>query len=356
MGHRIIDAGAGVAVLASATLIALLLAAPFLPEPAVPTPLPTATVAPSITAEPVAPPLGLFALRGPSSLGPCLALELEATSYPVADDAPGGTAQIMWWERGMTGCDTRSSDVGTLAASVMPVADEDAPGADPIGYALRFSLPLGADSGVGTAVSVEITMLARQSTQTLIQAVETMPANGQGYVFDRVATVEPELMPIPTAPPSLIGPVGTYLLRGPFDGDGPCLVLELAEMSYPAEPGTEGSATVRWWERGTPDPGSPTECLTRRGEVSTAPATVAAVPDGGDPGSGSVTHTMRFPVGGVAPDGPASMEIEIVLEPRTPDLLRATVTAPEGVEPLAFDRVDSIDPPLGPEPSASPGG
>jgi hypothetical protein len=84
--------------------------------------------------------------------------------------------------------------------------------------------------------------------------------------------------------------------------------------------------------------------------VTSSLATIMTVPGGDDP-----TWTMRFTVGGVDPDGPASVEIEIVLEPRTPDLLRATAIAPEGVSSLAFDRVDSIDPPLAPAPSPSPG-
>lgn len=53
-------------------------------------------------------------------------------------------------------------------------------------------------------------------------------------------------------------------------------------------------------------------------------------------------------------------EIHVSLASATPDRLEATVIAPEGVPPLAFDRVDSIDPPLGhgpgPSASASPGG
>ena len=350
MGQRIIDGGVALAVLASAALIGLMLAAPFLPQRAAPEPVASATPLPSRTPEPITPPLGLFALRGPFSLGPCLALELGPTSYPVADDAPDGTAAVMWWARGMTGCDTRSSGVGSVEATVAPVEDPDTPDDGPIGYSVRFSLPLSEEAAAGAAVSVELTILARQSTQTLIQAVESMPTSGQGYVFDRVVSVEPELMPIPTTPPSTVGPVGSYLLQGPFDGDGACLVLELAATSYPGEPGAEGAASVRWWERGTPDPGSPTECFTRRGEVTSVPATVVTVT-----GDGSPTWSMRFTVGGLDPAGPASVEIEIVLDPRTPDLLRATVVAPEGVAPLAFDRVDSIDPPLAPAPSSSPG-
>ena len=350
MGQRILDGGTALAVLASAALIGLMLAAPFLPQPVPTEPPASASPLPRLTPEPITPPLGLFALRGPFSLGPCLALELGPTSYPVAGDAPDGTAAVTWWERGMTGCDTRSSDIGRLEATIAPVADPDATDEGPIGYSVRFSLPLSDEGVPGAAVAVELTILARQSTQALIQAVETMPTSGQGYVFDRVATVDPDLLPIPTAPPTTIGPVGSYLLQGPFDGEGACLVLELEATSYPADPGAEGVASVRWWERGTADPGSPTECFTRRGEVTSVPATIVTVSGGGDP-----TWMMRFTVGGLDPNGPASIDIELVLEPRTPDLLRATVVAPEGVAPLAFDRVDSIDPPLAPAASPSPG-
>ena len=356
MGYRLLHGAVALAVVASTGIIGLLLAAPLIPDPAPSAPPPSATVTtPSASAEPGVPPLGLFALRGPTSSGPCLALELQPQSYPVAEDAPDGTATVLWWARGMTGCDTRSGEVTEEAASVTPVQDEDAPDGPPIGYAVRFSMPAGtAPASDAPRVSVELTILARQSTQALIQAVETLPVSGTGLVFDRVESVDPELVPIPSQTAVSVGPSGTFLLRGRLGADGPCLVLELAEPSYPSDPGGAGEATVRYWEPASADASDPAQCLRRAGEVGQVTASVIRVADGDDPGGPPIAYALSFELLSPGDAAVQAVEIHVPLAAATPDTLEATVIAPDGIGPLPFDRVDSIDPPLGPAPSASP--
>ena len=63
--------------------------------------------------------------------------------------------------------------------------------------------------------------------------------------------------PLPTPAVTALQPNGLYLLRGPFNTDGPCLVLDLDETSYPTDPSAAGAASVRWWERAVADPGNP---------------------------------------------------------------------------------------------------
>ncbi len=357
MGDRLVHGVVALAVLASTGLIGLLLAAPFLPAPAAAVPSPSATPEAAPSSAPGIPPLGLFALRGALSSGPCIALELEPQSYPVAEGAPEGTATVLWWSRGMTGCDTRSGDVTSVAASVTPVADEDEPEGPPVGYAVRFSIPAGADGG-GDAprVSVELTILARQSTQTLIQAVEASSGTGGGLVFDRVDSVDPDLAPIPSQAPAAVGPNGLFVLAGRLGSDGPCLVLELGPESYPTGPeATTGSATIRSWEPASPDPADPAQCLRRAGEVQEVTASVIAVAAADDPNGPPLAFAVSFPLPAPGGEAPQDVEIHIPLATATRDGLEATVIVPDGVEPLSFYRVDSIDPPLGPSPGASTG-
>lgn len=353
MGSRVLHGTVALAVVASTGLIGLLLGAPFLPGQATSAPSPSTTAAPSATVAPGMPPIGLFELRGMMSSGHCIALELEPQSYPVSPDAPGGTATILWWAPGMTGCDTRSTEVTSEPATVTPVDDEDEPEEAPTGYAVRFSMPADARAGsAAPSLSAELTILARQSTQALIQAVETMPVSGTGLVLDRVESVGPELMPVPSPTPVTTGPNGVFLLRGRLGPDGPCLVLELGQPSYPSD--GVGQARIRTWQPATPDPSDPAQCLRRAGAVEESDGTIMAVGGADDPAGLPIGYVVSFQL--ALPGAAAqAVELHIPLETATPDALEATVLAPRGIGPLAFDRVDSIDPPLGPAPSASPG-
>ncbi len=235
----------------------------------------------------------------------------------------------------MTGCDTRTGEVEEVTASVTRLADDDAPD-ETVGYVVGFSLPTPAGDP-----NIEVTILAARSTPELIQAIA---GAGEGLVFDRVEVIDPPLDPLPTPAVTALQPNGLYLLRGPFNTDGPCLVLDLDETSYPTDPSAAGAASVRWWERAVADPGNPAECLTRSGEVHEVPASVFALRDSaGTP----VAYTITFTVG--AESGAAEdIEINVAVDESNQDQLVATVARPEGVPDLTFDRVDSIDPPLGP--------
>ncbi len=197
----ILEAGVTLATLLSLGVLGLLLAAPILPQPSAeppPTPMPTPTS--SDTPDEDGPPLGLYLLRGAFSFGPCLGLELTPPSYPVGDGAGTGVATIFWWERGMTGCDTRTGEVEEVEATVerLPVQD----GSDEtVGYAVAFGLPVD----VAPAARVQLTILAARSTQQLLQAVDTSGAGGQGLVFDRVEVIDPPLEPMPLTPSASAG-------------------------------------------------------------------------------------------------------------------------------------------------------
>ena len=340
MGSRLLDAGVALAALISAVVLGVMLAAPALPG-GVSEPAPLATPEPSQTPSADLPPLGLFLLRGPSAFGPCLGLELTPPSYPIGDSASEGVATILWWERGMTGCDSRSNDVAEVEASVLRVARVGAPD-ETAGYNVAFDLPLG-ERGIQRA---ELTILAQRSTQELLQVVDTSGGGGQGLVFDRVEVIDPAFDPIPTPTPVALEPDGLYLLRGPFATDGPCIVLELSEASYPADR-TMGSVGIRWWERAVADPSDPAECLTRRGDVNETSGTVVAVTDSnGSPIAYTIAFSVPVPVSGAV----VEVEISVILDASTQDQLEAAVIRPEGVDQIGFDRVDSIDPPLGTAP------
>ena len=357
MGDRLVHGTVALAVVASAGLIGLLLLAPYLPAPTAMVASPRATPRVSAGSAPIDPPLGLFALRGALSVGPCIAIELTIESYPADADAPDGAASVLWWQRGMTGCDTRSTAVTTVPATVTRIADEDAPDGEPIGYALRFAVPAGFEAGTDAPrVAVQLTILARGSSQVLIQAVESAPGTGGGLVFDRVDAVEPELVPIPSQTPVTAGPDGLFVLEGRFGPDGPCLVLDLRPESYSTEAGAQGEAAVRWWEPATPDPDDPAECLRRAGDVLEVNASVIAVTAADDPGGPPIAFALAFSLPVAGSEVPRAIEMHIPLDAATPDRLSATAVVPEGIGPLSFYRVDSIDPPLGASPGASPGG
>jgi hypothetical protein len=347
MGTRFVEAGVALAAVLSAVMLAFLLAAPWvMPTAAVPTP-PEPTPRPSASAAPDIPPMGLFLMRTPFSFGPCLALELAPPSYPVAEGAEG-TATVLVWQRGMTGCDSRSGEVESRTGTTHVVPDAGDPDAPPVGYTVEFSAPLFDNSFAGgetPTVQASLTILARQSTAELLQAVEDAPGSGQGYVLDLVPAVDPPLNPLPTPVPLTSGPVGLYLLAGRLGDDGPCLVLDLDDASYPADPGAEGEAAVRWWEPGSFDPDGPAECLSRGGEVGHIPASVTAIREGEDPAA-ITGHAVRFAIPPGAEGGPLEVEVRIGDTRDNPDQIDVTLVTANGESIIHFDRVDAIDPPL----------
>ena len=242
----------------------------------------------------------------------------------------------------MTGCDTRTGEVEEVEATVerLPVESDSE---ETVGYAVAFALPVRA----GAAAQVTLTILAARSTQDLLQVVDISGVGGQGLVFDRVEVIDPPLDPLPSPTPVALEPIGLYLLRGPFDGDGPCLVLELGESSYPADPAGTGTASVRWWERAVADPGNPAECLSRSGDVREVPASVVARRDS----TGTLTdYAVSFSVPLSGSGAPEDLEINVVVGDSTREQLHAVPVRPEGGSRMVFDRVDSIDPPLVPAP------
>lgn len=350
MGSRLVEAGVALAAVLSAVMLALLLAAPWvMPATAIRT-LPEVTPRPSPSAEADIPPMGLFLMRTAFSFGPCLAIELTPPSYPVADGAEG-TATVLVWQRGMTGCDSRSGDMESRTGTTHVVPDATDPDAPPVGYTVEFSAPLFDNSFAGgetTTIQASLTILARQSTAQLLQAVEDAPGTGQGYVLDLVPAVDPPLNPLPTPVPLTSGPVGLYLLAGPLRVDGPCLVLDLDDAAYPTAPAAEGLGAVRWWEPGIADPSDPARCLYRAGDVQEVPATVVALHDGDDPAAAVIGHAIRFTVPTAVGGAPQPIEVRIGDTRDNPDQLDARLVTPEGEADLRFDRVDAIDPPPAP--------
>ena len=185
----LVEAGVVVATVLSIGILALMLAAPFLPRPSTDGPQAARSPAVSATAAPVLPPIGTFVSREPLSLGPCFAIKLGPEAYPVADDAAPGVASVLSWERGMTGCESRSTQVARVEAHVsrLPGNDPDAEA----GYSLVFTLP-------GMPGTIEVALLPTDSSQpTLLQALD-LTTSGSGLVLDRVDEVEPTLNPLPS--------------------------------------------------------------------------------------------------------------------------------------------------------------
>jgi hypothetical protein len=210
MGARLLEVAVVIVTALSAGLLALLLAAPLMPQPSGLPPLPSVSPGPSDSGapEPDLPPMGLFLMRNAFSFGACLAIELEPRSYPLAEGAEG-TATVLWWQRGMTGCDGRTGEVESLEARTHVVPDSADPSAPPVGYTLEFSLPPFDNLGPiedEPPVRASLTVLTRQSTDTVLQAIEDAPGTGQGYVLDRVPAVDPPLNPLPTPPGSSAAP------------------------------------------------------------------------------------------------------------------------------------------------------
>jgi hypothetical protein len=186
----IAEAGVAIAALLSVVVLAGMMAAPLMPVPTLsplPTPAPP-TPAPSDASIPV--PIGLYVAREPISFGPCVAFELTIESYAVGD---AGHATVHHWERGMTGCDTRSTDVRTTEADVRAVPSDDGGIA---GYSLQFALPL---PGGGVAINNEVVILMPDGANApLLQALEVSADANGGMVLDLAAEVAPSLVPIPS--------------------------------------------------------------------------------------------------------------------------------------------------------------
>jgi hypothetical protein len=343
MTTRLLELGTAMAAAVAAVLLGLMLAAPLLSRPAS-VAVPDATNAPSASAVVDAPPIGLYLQRGPIAFGsgPCMAVELTAESYPVALDAPEGTATVLAWDRTIVdpgnpeACSSRSGELHTFAATVTAVHEGDDPGGRLIGYALAF--PLATE---GTpSVSFEFTILARTSTQVLLQAVVTNPQGVEGLVFDRVDAVDPPFVAQPTpSPAAALEPVGSYLLAGALDDAGHCLVLDLGEEAYPDAP-VLGAASARWWVRGSADVNDPAPCLTRSGDVHEVPVmvttTILDVPVG---------YRFAFTIDDTA-TGADEVVIVVDLGRSSRDQLVGIVESGFVNPPVELDRVDSIDPPL----------
>ena len=338
MGSRLVAAAVVLATVLSAALLGVMLAAPLIPQPTAIVPAVSATPAPSEAPEDPL-PLGLYLLRGASVYGPCLGLELTPSSYPVDADS-AGTARAYWWERGMTGCESRTGEVQGIDASVERVPREDAP-EETLGYAVSFSLPLAID----VATPVQLTILAARSSQDLLQVVDSgAGGSGEGLVFDLVEAIDPIPDPLPSPTPvAALQPVGLYLFEGPLTADGPCLVVELVEQSYPADATTAGSATVRWWDRAIADPDDPVACLSRSGDVHTVAASIVPVTD--PAGELTAYHIQFFvPTSGDREGQVVDMNVDVARS--TVDQLNGTVAGADGDLAVALNRVDSIDPPL----------
>jgi hypothetical protein len=189
-----LEVGVALAMALSVGMLGLLLAAPLLPQPrAEPSAIPTPAA--SVEPEAILPPVGLYLSRTPLRIGPCFAIEREPHSYPVAADAPPDTASVVWWDRGMTGCDSRSADMGGVDAEVRRVLTEEGP-AGPTGYSLVFRLPLAPD---GFEVDVEVAILpVTENEPSLLQALEVSSPGSPGLVLDRAESVDPPLDPLPS--------------------------------------------------------------------------------------------------------------------------------------------------------------
>ena len=193
----------------------------------------------------------------------------------------------------------------------------------------------------------QITILAAQSTDDLLQALETSEgASGFGLVLDRVPAVNPALNPLPSAPPTALQPVGSYLLEGRLSR-GPCLALELGAESYPSDSTLEGTANVRWWDGASPSAGAP-ECFGRTGDIHESAATVRVAQRDGN--GIPIAYAVIFTLPPNAPGGSQEATFVILPDETMPDRLEATVVSGQVSSDLVFDRVDSIDPPLVPAP------
>lgn len=357
MGARLLSAATILAAFLSAGVLGLMLAAPLLPQPATggASPGASAMAEPSASAGMGLPPIGVYLQRGPVSFGsgPCLAVELTPRSYPLAEGAEG-TATIRWWDRGIVDpghpdtCATRAGDLHVIEASVSRVFAGDDPDGRLIGYEITFPIAMEFEGHL----TFDFTILLSRSTQEVLQAVVTNPQSTPGLVFDRVEEIDPPLASMAPAPSSEAGSgsVGLYLLEGPLTAEGACLAIELTPESYSPYPGALGAATIRWWESGASDRSDPAACLSRIGDIHEVAASVVAVLNADVP-----TYVVRFAAPLPGTDASAATEFAILADESDHDRLVAVRETTSGTERLLFDRVDTLDPPLVPAPSATSG-
>lgn len=342
----LLELGVAAAAVLSAGLLAVMLASPWLPRPAeVALVLPSATSSAEASPEVAPAPTGLFRVRGRLAFGgPCIGIELTEESYPADDET--GSARVLWWTPTAVdggnplACDTRAGDLGEVAATIEPRASDDEPDGPPIGYTARFRVPVFED---GPPTNVEILILTERSSGDTLQALVLSPEGSPGLVLDRVAEIDPPFEPRPSEPViGVLPPDGIFLLQGPLAGDAPCLVLELDERSYPAE-AAEGTAGIRSWEPASGDADDPAQCLRRSGEIHEGEGAVALV---ADPASGSTAYVVTFTVP-LRSGTEQTFAVSFEAAQPNPDQLQATMVDPQAGRGLVFDRVDSIDPPLG---------
>ena len=349
VGSRILLGVTALGTVISAVLLGVMLAAPFVPRASIavgqtPSPTPEPTPAEGL------PPLGLFQMRDAwFAIDGCLALELRPESYPLDPDAVGA-ATVLYWQRGIVdaghpdACGTRAGEIEEIGAEVFAIRGDGSRSDEVVGYAVHFRL-----RAFDVSVDPGLTILARQSNQDILQVTNEIDP-GTGLTFDRVDEVDPELVdPGPTPEPVAFQPRGLYLLAGPVAPDGPCLVIELGELSYPAEFGATGTARIRSWERAGAQPGNPEDCLGGTGEVSEAETSVNARGPEGTPDAYFIGLPPQV-VEAVGQD--ASLRVQV--GGSTPDVLIAFVGTADGETRVTLNRVDAIDPPLVPPASSSP--
>jgi hypothetical protein len=181
-------------------------------------------------------------------------------------------------------------------------------------------------------------------------------------LFARPFLWPPTPAAVPTSPPSASAsavpegqpPVGLFELRGRLAFSGPCLGIEVTAESYPSAPGETGSARVVWWTPTAIDPGNPAACASRSSDLNETTATLEPATDGDDPSAPVVGYSVTFAVPVFEESSPSPVELVILLGRSTNAQLQALVISPEGSPGVVFDRVDAIDPPFEPRPSATP--
>jgi len=139
-------------------------------------------------------PVGLYLLEGPlTTAGPCLVLELVEQSYPP-DATTAGTATVRWWERAIAdpddpvACLSRSGDVHTVAASIVPVADADG---ELSSYHVQFFLPT---SGTREGQVVDMSVEVDRSTVDQLNGTVAGADGGIAVTLDRVDSIDPPLV------------------------------------------------------------------------------------------------------------------------------------------------------------------
>ena len=139
-------------------------------------------------------PVGLYLLEGPlTDAGPCLVLELVEQSYPP-DATTAGSATVRWWDRAIAdpddpvACLSRSGDVHTIAASIVPVTDPDG---ELTSYHVQFFLPT---SGTREGQVVDMSVEVNRSTVDQLNGAVAGTDGGVPVTLDRVDSIDPPLV------------------------------------------------------------------------------------------------------------------------------------------------------------------